>query len=242
MLNHISRLRVAADSSCAVDVEGRNVLLFGDLNKVGGVGRVETANNQAKIDSACRLCRHTRLTPGSILHHAGGKALGRLLLGLERDIALLVLQFVVKFRHGSLVLGVEHLVHSILPLLGSIADGVERDVMVVDFLRSVSLDHRTLDELTDKLGLSFEHRGLICNADLHQIDVRVKSRRHDLRELLHEFVLRNRAENVVREVFCFLHVFDNDVALCERLRRDSLLVVELAMDDGCVALVLTLLD
>mmetsp|Transcript_12431 Transcript_12431/g.27517 ORF Transcript_12431/g.27517 Transcript_12431/m.27517 type:complete len:237 (-) Transcript_12431:693-1403(-) len=204
------------------------------------VRRVEAAEHQDHVHLRRDLVGHFTTSLGVRFHLAGRQLLG-VLGGHQIDAHLLALQVRVQFGLGRLVLGTKHLVHRVLAFLGSIANGVERQEVFIDVLRTVLLDECPLKKLANELRLALQHGSLVGHTQALQIHIGIKAFTHGLGKLGKELLLVPIAQNVVRHVLRFTHILQHQVLLCKGFGRNRLLVVVLAVDDGGVPFVLALL-
>mmetsp|Transcript_105353 Transcript_105353/g.192296 ORF Transcript_105353/g.192296 Transcript_105353/m.192296 type:complete len:233 (-) Transcript_105353:692-1390(-) len=232
MLDPVARHAVGPCYSLwAVDVVGGHALLFGDLQQMNRVGRVEATDDKGDVHS---LSRRSSLGDAAAL--CGGLDLfGRKILlvfdGHQVHADLLALQLFVQGRGGRLVLCIKHVVHGVLPLLSGVADRVEGDEVLIDLLRTVLLNHDPFEQLCDQLGLALEHCCLVCHSNTLQVHVWVETITHGLCKLLHELLAVALAQNVVCHILSLRHVLHSDVLRCKRLCCHSFLMVVLGVDD-----------
>mmetsp|Transcript_34864 Transcript_34864/g.58267 ORF Transcript_34864/g.58267 Transcript_34864/m.58267 type:complete len:362 (-) Transcript_34864:703-1788(-) len=135
--------------------------------------------------------------------------------------------------------GLHHLVHGVLALLCSVADGVHDHVVFVEVLRPKLLHHRGLQQFADGHSLALEHRGLVRQPDLVQHGLRVEAGGHRLGAVvLQELVLVTAVEDVVCQVLGLLHVLDHKVLAGEGHGGHGLLMGPLAVHNRRVVGVL----
>src|SRR5262249_49462512 len=127
----------------------------------------------------------------------------------------------------------DQLENGILALLRGIAYGIARaEEMLVDLVGPIFFEHGALEQFADLLGLPFEHRSLIGNADPHQMPVGVKSRRRRLPEFAQELFTHSAMQNVLANPFSIRRALNDQIVPGTRRCSDRFLMLVLAMDDG----------
>ena len=142
----------------------------------------------------------------------------------------------VQVRLGRVVVHVAKFVDGVLSDLRGVAYGVELVVVVVDQVRAVLAHHRLLQKLADGPRLLLVHGGLVGQADLLQVLVRIKVRAARLAELLHErlrgfLVAFLRRQHEISDIFGLLLVLYADVCFAHGLGCHRFLVCVLTVDD-----------
>lgn len=85
----------------------------------------------------------------------------------------------------------------ILSLLCRVADGIEFRIMFTQDCGAEFLEHSHFEQSSDLLGLALIHGGLVSQADLLQVDVRVEAFGYCVLESTEEFFLVAALQNIL---------------------------------------------
>mmetsp|Transcript_8356 Transcript_8356/g.17415 ORF Transcript_8356/g.17415 Transcript_8356/m.17415 type:complete len:346 (-) Transcript_8356:176-1213(-) len=128
-----------------------------------------------------------------------------------------------------------HLCNRVLPHLCGITNGVEGDEIVLEVLWTVRCHHSLLEETADRLCFLLVHSGLIGDAYLLEVLLRVKVGRGGMFVLCEKLFIGQASgllQNVGRDLLRLFHVLDDQVCVAHRRSRNCLLVLILAVNDG----------